>query len=437
MKNNMNNKKRYLIIVIFILYFALAFQEPRTLFNEQESKDDKNIITYLSTNNSVVIEWNRTWGGSKYDDCYGVAVDSIDNIYLAGYTESFGAGQDDMVLVKYDSSGVQQWNCTWGGGDSDHGYRVAVDSSNNVYVVGLTNSFGAGSSDLVIVKYDSIGIQQWNRTGGGINIDLGEGVAVDSSDNVYLVGETLSFGAGSSDLVIVKYDSSGVQQWNRTWGGGDSDHGYGVALDSFDNVYVAGATFSFGAGQDDMVLVKYDNSGVQQWNRTWGGSKYDECHVVAVDSIDNIYLAGYTESFGAVNYDMVLVKYGPDIYDPIVSINSPSPDDKFGDEAPDYNILIVEPNLESMWYTIDGGITNYTIYQLSGTINQSAWDVVPYGSITFEFFAKDLAENIGHSGVVVQKVKKKEEPAIPGYNLLFLISAISIITVISLKKKYK
>jgi len=94
--------------------------------------------------------------------------------------------------VKYDSSGVQQWNRTWGGIDEDGGSLTAVDSSDNVYISGWTVSFGAGDSagdsDMVLVKYDSSGVQQWNRTWGGI--DPGWGVAVDSSDNVYLAGDT-------------------------------------------------------------------------------------------------------------------------------------------------------------------------------------------------------------------------------------------------------
>jgi len=536
----MKNRKTFLMGLISILYFCSIVSGLNTFSNEQDDKDNKNIVPLLSASNSVVIKWNRTWGGIDGDYGMGVAVDSSDNVYLAGQTDSFGAGGYDMVLVKYDSSGGQQWNRTWGGIDGDYGEGVAVDSSDNVYLAGVTSfgaggydmvlvkydssggqqwnrtwggslfdfgmgvavdssdnvylagqtySFGAGDYDMVLVKYDSSGGQQWNRTWGGSNWDSGMGVAVDSSDNVYLAGNTESYGAGWDDMVLVKYDSSGGQQWNRTWGGGNRDYGWEVAVDSSDNVYLAGGTGCFGAGSVDMVLVKYDSSGGQQWNRTWGGSnwdsgsgvavdssdnvylagttgsfdlgwddmvlvKYDSSggqqwnrtwggsiyfdsgEGVAVDSSDNVYLAGGTGSFGAGSGDMVLVKYGLDIYKPIITINSPSPDDKFGDKAPDYNISIVEPNLESMWYTIDVGLTNYSITQLSGTLNQSAWDVAPYGNITIEFYAKDLAENIGYSKVTVENVKEKKEPIIPGYNLLFLISLISIITVVSLKKKY-
>ncbi|MFX1314361.1 MAG: SBBP repeat-containing protein [Promethearchaeota archaeon] len=527
----MKNKKRYLIIVIFILCQTLAFQGPSTIFNEIEINNDKNIITYLSTSNSVVIEWyctwgpnasgtdvavdssgnvyvvggttnyglgnanillvkydslgvqqwNRTLGGSEWAGGMAVTVDSFDNVYVVGFIEKFGTGYYDILLAKYDSSGMQQWNRTWGGSEDEIGTAITADSLDNIYVVGETSSFGAGNVDIALLKYDNSGVLLWNRTWGGSYYDSGWGVtedssdnvyivgtgngymvlvkydnsgvqewnrtwgagseiafavAVDSSDNAYLVGTTFSFGAGDYDMVLAKYNSSGVLQWNRTWGGVDEDGGEGLAIDSTNDVYVVGLTYSFGAGNGDMFLVKYDSSGIQQWNRTWGGTGFDIGLGISIDLSDNFYVTGHTESLGVGNANMFLVKYGPDIYDPIISINSPSPDDKFGDKAPDYEITIIEPNLESIWYTIDNGITNYSIIQQTGTINQTAWDAASYGNITIEFWAKDLAENIGHSEVVVEKVKKKEEPAIPGYNLFLLIGAIGIITVISLKKKF-
>ncbi len=276
---------------------------------ENYEENAKN-MPLLSENSFVVHEWNRTWGGSNWDRGYGVAVDSSDSVYFAGRTESFVEVYDDMVLVKYDSSGVQQWNRTWGGSGWDMCNGVVVDSSDSVYLAGRTSSFGAVFDDMVLVKYDSFGVQQWNRTWGGSGSDYGWGVAVDSSDNVYLAGYTGSFGGGYDDMVLVKYDSFGVQQWNRTWGGSGSDYGYGVAVDSSDNVYLAGRTDSFGAGSFDMVLVKYDSSGILQWNLTWGGSMLDSGMGVAVDSYDNIYLTGATYSFGTGDSDMVLVKFG-------------------------------------------------------------------------------------------------------------------------------
>jgi len=306
-----NKSKTKIFILTLELIFAfliinLIFQGTNILFNEKYDKDNRNILIYLTDSDSHEYEWYRTWGGGLSDSGGSVAVDSSDNVYISGGTESLGVGGADMVFVKYDSSGVYQWNRTWGGVNYDISLDVAVDSTNNIYLVGITESLGAGGQDLCLVKYDNSGVYQWNRTWGGTDDDDGNGIAVDSSDNVYITGYTESFGF---DMVLVKYNSSGVQQWNSTWGGIGGGRGTGVVLDSSGNIYVVGYTSSFGAGSYDMVLVKFDSFGVQEWNRTWGGSSIERGYGVAVDSLDNVYVSGRTYSFGVGDFDMALVKY--------------------------------------------------------------------------------------------------------------------------------
>ncbi len=308
----MKNNAIYSIGFALILYFSFILQGTIIITNEQCDKDNSNVVLPLTASNSVAYKWHRTWGGGSDDYGWGAAVDSSGNIYLAGYTFSFGAGMEDIVLIKYDGNGVQHWNRMWGGSSSDVCWGIEVDSLGNIYLVGSTWSFGAGVYDMVLVKYDGNGVQQWNRTWGGGSADQSYGVTVDSSDNIYLAGYTWSFGAGSSDMVLGKYDGNGVQQWYRTWGGIDEDEGYRVVVNSTDHIYLVGSTWSFGMGAGDMVLVKYDGNGVQQWSRTWGGVNLDYGRGTAVDSSDNIYLAGSTTSFGAGGYDMVLVKLGSD-----------------------------------------------------------------------------------------------------------------------------
>ena len=389
----------------------------------------------LKYDDTGTLQWYRTWGGAAYEVGRAVAVDSSNNVYLAGGHEGYWTGSDNMHLVKYDSSGVKLWERTWGETEWDRGFGVTVDSSDNVYFVGDTESFGAGENDLIIVKYSSSGLQQWNRTWGGTSFDNGYGVVVDSSDCVFVGGSTRSYGAGDSDLLLVKYDSSGILLWNRTWGGSNSERSYDVTTDSSDNVYLVGHTNSFGMGSNDMIVVKYNNTGVQLWNRTWGGSGNDACMGIVVNSLDNMYLAGYTNSFGAGASDMVLVKFVPDIFNPIIHINNPHQYEKLGDVAPDYNISIVEPNLVSKWYTIDGGLNNYSFSQFTGTINQQFWDTAPNSSITLGFYAEDFVGNIGYSEVIVKKNEKDQE--ISGYNIIFLFWVISVFSIIIIIKRIR
>ncbi|MFX1311354.1 MAG: SBBP repeat-containing protein [Promethearchaeota archaeon] len=487
-------------------------------------------IALVKYNSSGVELWNCTWGGSEPDEGYSVTIDSSDNVYITGYTKSLGAGNSDIVLVKYDSSGEEQWNCTWGGSDEDVGNGVVVDSLNNVYLAGYTDSLGAGDYDMVLVQYDSSGGEQWYRTWGYIEEDMGQGVAVDSSDNVYLTGSTDYYPESLIDMVLVKYNSSGGQQWNHIWSGNYDDEGYGVAVDSLNNTYLIGSTLSYGAGGYDIVVVKYDNSGVPQWNHTWGGDGTDYGRGIVVDSVDNIYLAGLTYSYGDVSYgDMVLVKYlkvpeieifspsqnelfgsipprfnisvsepnlhstwytlnvggytniyfdnftgiidqeewdkktysgmvtikfyardmlgrvgvaeisvEKDITEPKIKINSPSSYHQYKDDAPSYNIEIDELHLVSIWYTIDEGVTNYTITDLYGTINQEAWDAAPYDSITITFYANDLMGNIGYSEVDIVKVTEpKSRFGISGYPLLLFIGLLGLVISVYIKTRCK
>lgn len=140
-----------------------------------------------------------------------------------------------------------------------------------------------------------------------------------------------------------------------------------------------------------------------------------------------------SDIFGNTGYSTTqIVK---DTIEPEITINNPVQDDQFGNNAPYYDISIVEPNLEVIWYTINDGNINYTITQLIGTIDQEAWDVAPYGSITVRFYAKDLAGNINYSEVVIEKLEDGIT-AIFGYNVLLIISLIGLITAIILKRKF-
>jgi uncharacterized delta-60 repeat protein len=259
-------------------------------------------------NSSGTIQWQRVLGGTGFDLGSAVAVDSSGNVYAFGYTTSQGAGGSDFLIAKYNSSGTIQWQRTLGGSNSESGYGVAVDSSDNVYVFGETQSAGAGGLDFLLAKYNSSGTIQWQRILGGSGREDGHAVAIDSSDNVYVLGYTGSTGAGASNCLLAKYNSSGTIQWQRVLGGSGNDKGFAVAFDSSDNVYLSGSTDSTGAGDDDFLLAKYNSSGTIQWQRTLGGLGRDEVYAVAVDSSDNLYVLGYTGSTGAGGTDFLIAK---------------------------------------------------------------------------------------------------------------------------------
>jgi len=233
-----------------------------------------------------------TWGGSGSEDAYDIAADSSNNSYVVGYTNSFGAGDRDICLIKFNSSGVE-WNQTFGGIYSDCGRSIVLDSFDNIYIAGYTESFGAGGSDIWLLKINSTGGVEWNHTWGGIYDDFGWRLALDSMNNAYVTGCTKSFGEGDSDMCLVKFNSSGLV-WNYTCGGSDRDEGYGVTLDPLGNVYVIGDTKSFGTGETDIYLVKFNSSGLV-WNYTWGCCKDDHGREIVCSPSGDLYVAGYYE----------------------------------------------------------------------------------------------------------------------------------------------
>jgi uncharacterized delta-60 repeat protein len=255
---------------------------------------------------------DKTWGWTPDDD-YGrnVAVDSNNYIYVIGATETNDDGYD-IEFLKYDSSGNQIEDKTWGGSDDDIGYDIEIDSNDNFYVIGTTKSYGSGSGDIILIKFDSSGNVIWNQTWGNSLNDEGSGLALDSNGDIYVLGKTTSYGAGEDDIVLIKYNSSGYQYWNKTWGGLSSDLGMDIAIDNNNSVIVVGSTESFGSGFTDGVLLKFNSSGNLLWNQTWGGSSRDVGRGVAIDSNNIIYIIGTTESYGASSKDIILLIYSND-----------------------------------------------------------------------------------------------------------------------------
>jgi len=252
--------------------------------------------------------WERTYGGSSEDEGWSVAQTSDGGYIVAGRTESFGAGLLDVYLVKTDTVGDTIWTRTYGGSGDDLGFSVAQTSDGGYIVAGLTESFGAGDYDVYLVKTDSVGDTIWTRTYGGSDDDFSYSVAQTSDGGYIVAGRTESFGAGLLDVYLVKTDAEGDTIWTRTYGGSDYDGGYSVAQ-TFDGGYiVAGYTYSFGAGGCDVYLVKTDAEGDTIWTRTYGGSSWDNAFSVAQTSDGGYIVAGRTYSFGADEPNVYLIK---------------------------------------------------------------------------------------------------------------------------------
>jgi hypothetical protein len=298
--------------------YITGYTEGTLAGNTSAGSYDAFIAKYDLSGNQI---WVKQFGTSLFDVSSGVAVDSSSNAYITGYTlgtfaGNTSAGGNDVFVAKYDSSGNQIWVKQFGTTSSDFGNGIAVDSSGNTYITGGTSdtfsgNTNAGNYDVFVAKYDSSGNQVWVKQFGTSSSDFGSGIAVDSSGNAYIAGQTNgtfagNTNAGSADMFIAKYDSSGNQVWVKQFGTSSGDFGSGIAVDASGNTYTTGYTEgalagNISAGSADMFIAKYDTSGNQVWVKQFGTSSSDFGSGIVVDSSGNAYIAGQTNGTFAGN----------------------------------------------------------------------------------------------------------------------------------------
>jgi len=252
--------------------------------------------------------WTRMFGGPGYDDGYSVAQTSYGGYVVTGYTGSFGAGGPDVYLIKTDGAGDTVGTRTYGGPSDDYGYSVQQTADGGYIIAGYTASYGVGGIDVYLIKTDSVGDTAWTRTFGGPSDDFGRSVEQTADGGYIIAGHTWSFGAGLADVYLIKTDAAGDTAWTRTFGGSEWDFGHSVQQTADGGYIIAGYTYSFGAGNSDVYLIKTDGAGDTIRTRTFGGSSDDFGRSVDWTAGGGYIIAGYTDSFGAGYDDVYLIK---------------------------------------------------------------------------------------------------------------------------------
>lgn len=265
------------------------------------------------------------WDGGK-----AIAIDSSGNIYVAGASDGIGSLYD-YAIIKYSSSGVEQWVARYNGpgNGSDEANAITLDGSGNIFVTGHSEGSGTGA-DFATIKYNPDGEEQWvARYNGPGNMADGTGcIVLDNVGNVYVTG--YSVGSGTvSDYVTIKYDAAGIEQWVKRYNGPSNsyDRAIALALDHVGNVYVTG-TSQDSSTDDDYVTIKYDTSGVEQWVARFNGPAdgFDGAHAIVLDNIGNVYVTGSSRGIGT-NNDYATVKYNPaGVEQWVVRYNGPAND---------------------------------------------------------------------------------------------------------------
>lgn len=310
-------------------------------------------------------DWSRLYSGpaGRHDIPAGVALDQAGNVYVTGMSQSGRGNRDyDCVTVKYSPTGTLLWTHTFNRRDSvdDAGAAVAVAADGHIWVCGtsgnellvlrlrpngdtawarswlsgsrsqgvalrLDRTGGAvllgtaqpgGNQDFALLRYDSLGNRTWAQTwdGPGRGFDTPGGLALDGQDNVYLCGGACRT---TTDVAYatLKYSPAGVRQWVAWHNSPDTtgaDFALAIAADAAGNSYVTGRSWSPAGNYWDIVTVKYDPDGTEQWVDRYdgAGAHHDEGRAATLGRDGNVYIAGFARN-EEQDSDAVIIRLAP------------------------------------------------------------------------------------------------------------------------------
>jgi hypothetical protein len=252
--------------------------------------------------------WKKIYGGLLDDESYSVQETSGGGFIIAGRTRSFGAGSNDIYLIKTDSLGDILWTRTYGGSEFDYGYSVQETNDRGYIITGGTWSFGSGNNDVYLIRSDSLGDTLWTRFYGGPSGDEGFSVLETQDEGYIIAGNTLSYGAGLQDVYLIRTDENGDTLWTRTYGGASWDYGRSVRETQDGGYIIVGWTNSFGASLYDVYLIKTDSLGDTLWTTTLGGSDFDMGSDIQETWDGGYMIVGTSASYGMGARDLYLVK---------------------------------------------------------------------------------------------------------------------------------
>jgi len=267
----------------------------------------------IKYNSSGIQQWVQIYNGTgnNADLAISVAADGLGNVYVTGASMNLSANFD-IVTIKYNSSGVEQWVKRYDGPDNSSEFPTSMilDISGNVYITGRW-TYGGSISDYLTIKYSTSGDELWvQRLAGGSLYNIANSISVDGMSNVYVTGRR-DYSGSDADYTTIKYNSSGAEEWVRiyTTPGGQTDIAKFILTDISGNVYVTGQSATSGIYETDFTTIKYNSSGAEQWVRRYNESSADSPSGMAADHLGNVYITGKVLNGNDLNY--ATIKYNP------------------------------------------------------------------------------------------------------------------------------
>jgi len=268
----------------------------------------------IKINSIGTIMWKKNYGGSSYDSLLGIE-STIDGGYiLAGGSQSsdgditINKGRSDFWIIKIDAIGNLVWEKSYGGSNFDAAFGgIKKTSSGDFIIAGESNSIDGdvtGNNNTLngwVIKIDANGTLLWEKSFGGNNTSIVFDIDININDDVVLIGITDN-GVNNNDLWVFKIDSNGNLIWEKTFGGSDYEEGNSITYTSDGGVLVCGYTnstdgdISNNLGNDDAWVIKLDANGIKEWDKTFGGSNFDYSYSIKEIAPEQYILAGLTDS---------------------------------------------------------------------------------------------------------------------------------------------
>jgi hypothetical protein len=295
---------------------ALISDDINDNFKDLSKINYRNNIAFKSAPEKIALKLNRNTYGGMSSEMEPVGRQTADGGYIVtGYSWTYTSGACDVWLLKIDSSFKEEWNRSFGGANQDGGFSVDQTTDGGYFVTGMTDSFCYGGRDAWVIKTYSNGTEEWSRTLGGNGSEFGSG-GQQTVDGGYIVaGWTNSYGhvgkdqyGGSySDVWLVKLNSTGHEQWNKTYGWYSNEYAYAVEQTSDNGYIITGVDYRV-EPNGDVLLIKTDSNGTEEWNNSFRGGAWDEGCSVHETPDGGYIIGGYENYYGNGGANAWLIK---------------------------------------------------------------------------------------------------------------------------------
>ena len=315
--------------------------------------------------------WTKSIGGTEFDFANMVKPTPVDNGFIiCGLTNSYGGGDNDGWIVKTDVNGNTQWSRTVGDAGLQELEAIVLTSDGGYAAVGVNYTTGTQYYDILLVKLNSAGVKQWQKNIGGQGYEIGNSIQETADHGFILSGQTYSYGLEDGDTYLVKTDSAGNVEWEKsiTNKGIQESHYVAIAPDGGYVMIADADSLDNALGQTDIWLIKTDSNGDTLWTKAVGGNKKDGGKTVEITADGGMILGGITRSFGLINPNYYFIKT-----DSLGNIEWQNT--SYGSIYHDHGYRAIE--------TSDGGFAQFGYFRNSaGFMNYCLVKVGPNGGVT-------------------------------------------------------